>query len=309
MFITQHCHQHPTTIERSATMSSPQYSNDRQQQAMLYIQSYRTSLALNNNGVALLERSRFEEAAKVLHDSVDVMLSVCRFGESGCSPSHNSVIYSKADLDKKLSRATRYLSSLRGQSSPSTMGLGDTLSDDVDSLFLRSGCSSSLSQFLPSTSVYPIWIETYCEEQKRSDFERRIDAAIVMHNYGLALFCIAKTALLRNKPEKASKYHYQVSKLLQCSRDLLTEPSSRGGDSDYFDDENDHLFSISNPKQYLFLRLVVLNSVIQLCKALNMTSEDIRQHLEEACDIKLVLQQIVWTEAYRSTAFSAAKAA
>jgi hypothetical protein len=168
--------------------------------------TYNAAVALNNMGIALLERGCYRQALATLHDAVRLTCQESTSTSSACTMTTNLNKASRRQCGPEPSKIT----------SPLHL---EVVSDDSASVT----CIHATHR--PDSAIV-IRLEGF-----DSTIDVAVDIAVILHNYAMAALCLS----LAHPKSKSSKHLLQtcLKNLLQCQKELASRYELLDVDMDF----------------------------------------------------------------------------
>ena len=217
---------------------------------------YRVAVALNNMGVALLERGAYCQAMKTLKDSILVMKGILRTS-SKCTVGD--------DIQTKIDMATKRLMS--PQPVPSTLPVtilshdGSLLYSSMKSVLTQGDFCAVLVRIEP--------LDLRSPEHQDTDLE----SAIILYNFAIAHICMAKHS---DSTTDVKQFREGSLKLLEMACDIAAEevPCKDRMEEEENDDDSEDKFG----ELRLLLSAAALKNLIEVLADMGRIAEATEYH-------------------------------
>jgi hypothetical protein len=215
------------------------------------LRNYRSAIALNNMGVALVEQRAYRQGLDTLKDAISVMKKSVLYPLSRLP---SSVSITTLHADAKVERAIKRMS--KPQPVPSSLGVA-VISYDGPSSY-QSSTDIVRSGETASPFTFPIRIEA-TDFESLKDPECDMQSAIMVFNLGVAHLCMSKLAKSPVVGQEAALRIFNVT------FSILSNSNKNVNDVAELNDEQ--------VLRFLLMEAVVLNNVVQVLTDLGKDSE------------------------------------
>lgn len=200
-------------------------------------QSYRSAIALNNFGVSLLERQCYQQAGETLKDAVSLIRSV-------------TLTETHLSLQEKMHAARQRLAKPQQDVRHAVVQV-DVMTNTASANDMSSLLDDSPSCVVGSNRVFAIRVEDF-----DCDTTSEFISAILLHNFGLSYYCVAKTAKKGSTTER--KYLNGAMRLFRISHTLFCKESAGNSEISF---------------HFLHAMVVVLSTLVKTLRETKRESE------------------------------------
>jgi hypothetical protein len=227
--------------------------------------AYRAAVALNNTGVALLERGAYRQAMATLKDSLLVMKRTLRFSKFA---SPDCMKHALMDVETRVQKAVKRLANPQ----PFSPMLPISVVSHDGSLqysVMKSGLMKNNGAFC----AIPVRIEPADLRNDAEPQDTDLESAIILYNFALAHICMSKYS---NSSEDIEQFREGSLKLLQMACTIASHQDDIF-DDDVMDEECEEDDMICEVR--LLLSAAALKNVVQVLFDMGRVHEaDVTHH-------------------------------